>query len=122
MKRPETSTPAGRESDRDALARLDTDLTALEAKRREPPRPLGFGSGAGAGDGYRLLSQMLGGILGGVGLGWCVDHFAHTTPWGLVTGLFIGAGMSIWSTVRMASHAGAPKTKTGKTPDGSGER
>jgi ATP synthase protein I len=115
MKRPETSAPetstsATREPDRDALARLEADLDALEVQRRKPPLVLGGGSGAGAG--YRLLSQMLGGILGGVGLGWLVDHFAHTSPWGIVTGLFAGSALSIWSTVRMAKQTGATSGKT----------
>jgi ATP synthase protein I len=117
MERPEKSTPTGKDMDGDGLARLEADLTAFEAKRRKPPLALGVGSASGAGAGYRLLSQMLGGILGGVGLGWLVDHFAHTTPWGVVIGLFAGGGVSVWSTVRMASDAGAPKvTKAG--PDG----
>jgi ATP synthase protein I len=62
--------------------------------------------GGEAGAGYRLLGQMLGGVLGGIGLGWLVDHYAHTSPWGLVCGLLIGAGLSIYSTVRTASRMG----------------
>ena len=57
---------------------------------------------------------MIGGVLGGIGLGWLVDHFAHTSPWGLVSGLLIGAGLSIVSTVRTASRLSArTETKAG---------
>jgi ATP synthase protein I len=59
------------------------------------------------GDGVRVLGQLLSGLLGGIGLGWLLDQVAHTTPWGLVGGLAIGTGLSIFSTVRMASRTSA---------------
>jgi ATP synthase protein I len=107
MRRPEPSEPEPGHANRDPLARLDRDLAAFEAGRRKARPGTGFGTGAGAAAGYRLLSQMLGGILGGTGLGWLVDRFAHTGHWGLVTGLLVGSGLSIWSTVQMASRMGS---------------
>ena len=110
MKRPETSSPKAGDPGQDPLARLDSDLASFEAGRRKAPPGVGVEAGAG----YRLLGQMLGGVLGGIGLGWLVDHFAHTSPWGLVLGLLIGAGLSIYSTVRTASRMGArTETKPG---------
>ena len=103
MKRPHKSGPDSGDAGRDPLARLDTDLASFEASRRKASP----GVGGEAGAGYRLLGQMLGGVLGGIGLGWLVDHFAHTSPWGLVLGLLIGAGLSIYSAVRTASQMGA---------------
>ncbi len=97
------SEPKPSDLDQDPLARLDSNLASFEAKRQKAPAGIGGDASAG----YRLLSQMLGGVLGGIGLGWLVDHFAHTSPWGLVSGLLIGAGLSIYSAFRMASHAGA---------------
>ena len=87
---------------RQTIADLDRRLEAFEA--RGPRRGLGpLGVGQGAADGYRLLGQMLGGVLGGLGLGWLLDHFAHTGPWGVVGGLVIGAALSIIATVKTAS-------------------
>lgn len=111
MKRPETPAPKAGDTGRDPLVRLDSDLASFEAGRRKTPP----GAGAEAGAGYRLLGQMLGGVLGGIGLGWLVDHFARTSPWGLVLGLLIGAGLSIYSTVRTASRIGA-RTETTLAP------
>ena len=91
----------------EALKRLDRDLAAFEAGRS---KPVGGGMG-GAADGYRLLGQLLGGVLGGIGFGWLVDHFVHTSPWGLVAGLVIGSGLSIYATVRTASQIGARAEK-----------
>jgi ATP synthase protein I len=102
MTKPATSNPQSGDEGRDPLARLDSDLASFEAGRRKAPSGMGE-----AGAGYRLLGQMIGGVLGGIGLGWLVDHFAHTSPWGLVLGLLIGAGLSIVSTVRTASQLSA---------------
>lgn len=93
-----------------ALKRLDKGLGAFEADRR--PRTLISGIG-GARDGYRLLGQMLGGVLGGLGIGWALDHFAHTAPWGVIGGLIIGSGMTIYATVRTASQMSARAVKSG---------
>jgi ATP synthase protein I len=93
----------------DPLRALDRDIEAFEARRRKSPSSLG--SGAAAGEGYSVLGQMLGGVLGGVGLGWLADRLLHTSPWGLVGGLVIGSGLSIFSTVQTASRMGA-NTKT----------
>ena len=54
------------------------------------------------GDGYRLLGEAIGGILGGLGLGWVFDHFAHTTPFGLVIGLLLGTAASAYAAVKSA--------------------
>ena len=90
---------------RDPLGRLDSDLAAFEAGRAKGRLPSGIGGAAS--DGYRLLGQMLGGVLGGIGLGWLLDRFAHTGPFGVVGGLLIGAGLSIYATVRTASRVSA---------------
>ena len=92
-----------------ASQRLDKRLDALEAQRA-PKTALLSGQG-GASEGYRLLGQMLGGVLGGAGLGWVFDRFAHTSPWGLLAGLLIGAGVSIYATVR-AAQAISARTRT----------
>lgn len=88
----------------ETLARLDEGLATFEASRRKTAT----GVGGDAGIGYRLLGQILGGVLGGLGLGWVFDHFARTSPWGLIIGLLVGAAISIYSTVRMAAQMSAP--------------
>jgi len=97
-----------------ALKRLDNKLETFEASRRAKPSLLG--TAGSASDGYRLLGQMLGGVLGGLGLGWLLDHVVHTSPWGVVGGLLIGAGLSIYSTVRTASAMSARAAKGAPAP------
>lgn len=111
------------DSSHGALKRLDRQLAAFEAARVAKPASLGMVDSSG--DGYRLLGQMLGGVFGGVGLGWLLDHFAHTSPMGVVGGLLIGSGLSIYATVRTASKMSAmaakPPATLVSTPDAADE-
>lgn len=88
----------------EALKRLDQRLDALEAGRAKPPSALGSKA---AGDGYRLLAELIGGVLGGLGLGWVIDRFAGTAPLGMVGGLLIGLGASVFMIVRQATRMSA---------------
>ena len=88
-----------------ALNRLDEELDAFEAKRARAATPLGGGD-AGA-EGYRLVAGLIGGLLGGLGLGWFFDRIAHTAPFGLIGGLLIGIGLSTYSAVRTAGRMSA---------------
>ena len=85
-----------------ALASLDQRLGAAEAARA---RQVSGDTYAAMAQGYRFLGEVVGGVLGGVGLGWLVDHFAGTTPFGLIGGLLIGAGISIFAAVTSAAKA-----------------
>jgi|SRR5665213_4500933 len=83
----------------EALKSLDERLAALEAKRA----PVGDASAQRAmGQGYRFLGEVVGGVLGGLGLGWLFDRILHTQPFGLVGGLLIGVGLSTFVAIRGA--------------------
>ena len=84
----------------EALSRLDRDLTAFEAKRSRKARGEGNRE---LGMGYRFLGEVVGGVLGGLGLGWLLDRYAGTTPFGVIGGVLIGLSFSIFIVVRGAS-------------------
>ena len=72
--------------------------------------------------GYRVLGELFGGILGGLGLGWVVDRFAGTAPWGMVVGVLVGLGLAVALVVRSAgrmngSPAGGSKDAAGPATD-----
>jgi len=120
--------PKPDETSHGALKSLDHQLDAFEASRAsKTSKPSLMGMGDSASDGFRLLGQLLGGVFGGLGLGWLVDHFAGTSPWGIVGGLLIGAGLSIYAAVRSAmamsaraAAAGPPAAAVAENDDDEG--
>ena len=94
--------PTPNESPEDALRRLDQRLGVAEAAQARQSSPE---THAALSRGYRFVGEVVGGVLGGVGLGWLLDHFANTKPWGVVGGLLIGTGISIFTAVSSAAKA-----------------
>jgi ATP synthase protein I len=88
-----------------ALNSLDDQIRAFEAQRA--PKAPSIDGSKGISDGYRLLAGLIGGVLGGLGLGWTFDYFAHTSPIGLISGLLIGTVVSIVAVVVQASQMSA---------------
>lgn len=106
--------PEPDKSSDEALRRLDDQLAAFEAKREARPTPLGLGD---ASEGFRLLGQILGGVLGGLGLGWLVDRLAGASPWGVLGGLLIGVVVSIVAAVRQAAAMSAKAAVESSAPE-----
>jgi len=52
---------------------------------------------------YRILAELLGGVLLGIALGAVVDWLAHTTPWGVISGVLLGFALSIYMARRTAN-------------------
>ena len=112
---PRAKTPESDETRQKALEQLDEQLDAFEAKRKTSVAP--FGEHGGVNEGYRLVAGLIGGVLGGVGLGWFFDHLVHTSPIGLISGLLIGTVVSIVGAVTSASRMSARLTaQTGPVP------
>ncbi len=82
----------------EALKRLDERIDAMAASNVRPVRHVETGAEAG----YKVVGELVGGIVGGLGLGWTLDRFAGTTPWGLIGGVILGMTASILLIVRSA--------------------
>jgi ATP synthase protein I len=94
----------------EALRRLQQRLDALSAKREGGRTESAEGSAqSGAAEGYRLLGEVIGGVVGGLGLGWVVDQFAHTTPFGMVGGLLLGTAAAGYVAVKSADRTARRK-------------
>jgi ATP synthase protein I len=103
----------------EALKRLGERLGKAEAARASVA---GATTQRAMGQGYRFLSEVVGGVLGGLGFGWLVDRIAHTQPFGLVGGLLIGVGVSTFVAVRGAGRwAKAESDRLGKSPGTTGD-
>ena len=96
----------------EALKRLQNRLDTFEGQRA-PKVEAGGSAESSMGDGYRLLGEVIGGVLGGLGLGWTVDHFAHTTPFGMVVGLLLGTAASAYAAMKTAERMGRAAAKKG---------
>jgi len=93
--------PQPDDESQEALQSLQTRLDALTAERT--PKSAADGTAERSmGEGYRLLGEVIGGVLGGLGLGWVVDYFAHTTPLFVVVGLLLGTAASAYTAMKSA--------------------
>ncbi len=114
--------------ERDASDPLRDLAERLDKARRAQVRPVAAsdkGSAGGVGEfialGWRIGLELVVGVGVGFGIGWALDHFAGTRPWGMLAGFFIGvaAGMlNVYRTVKglgmaMGYKRSAPPQDTG---------
>jgi ATP synthase protein I len=92
---------------------LDARLDALEA-RRAAAKPFALSAEKASSDGYRVLADLIGGVLVGLGFGWLIDHFAGTGPLCMIGGLLIGMGFSVFTIVRRAGRMSAKAASPAK--------
>ena len=88
---------------------LDRRRQALEASlaTRLPERIKGEGTAdarpaTGYGQAFKLSSEFIAGIAVGIGIGWVIDRWAGTSPWGLIVFLLLGFGAGILNVLRSA--------------------
>jgi len=112
--------PKADEPNDKALRSLDARLDAFEAKKAAE-QPVRAEHEKSSQDGYRLLADLIGGVLVGLGFGWLLDHFVGTQPWGMVGGLLIGMGLAIFSVVRKATKLSAQASTTSPTQESGDE-
>ena len=53
--------------------------------------------------GNRVLSYLIGGMLGGAVIGWALDRLLGTSPWLLLILLFLGTAAGFWNIVRIST-------------------
>lgn len=97
---PNVQAPIGEDGRIDAL-----DARLQAAKQREAERT---GTEQAPPDenyrlGNRVLAELLGGMIGGALIGWVIDHFAGTSPWGLLVMLFLGIIVAFRNIIRISS-------------------
>lgn len=83
---------------------LDERLDALRKREDARNRPK---ASVEADENYRIgnrvLSELLGGLAGGLFLGWLIDHFAGTSPWGLLGMMFFGIFIAFRNILRITN-------------------
>lgn len=69
---------------------LEARLRAAREREDQRNRPQVKGSDANYRSGDRALASLLGGVIGGLVIGFAVDALFDIAPWGLLAGLFLG--------------------------------
>lgn len=90
------------ESREEAIKRLQKSASELEARTRAEKSAELTGQ-AVAGEAYKIIAELLGGVAVGLALGFGLDHFAGTRPWGLIGGVLLGFALSLWMARRTAN-------------------
>jgi ATP synthase protein I len=57
---------------------------------------------SGYAKGFRLSSELVAGVVVGAGLGWIIDRWFHTSPWGLMIFLLLGFAAGVLNVMRSA--------------------
>jgi ATP synthase protein I len=52
--------------------------------------------------GFRLSSELVAGVLVGAGLGWLIDRWLGSSPWGLIVFLLLGFAAGVLNVMRSA--------------------
>lgn len=90
--------------------RLDQLTKALDGKRQESdqarmaaPKSSDGSMGKAMGTGFRVASELSAGILVGAFLGWQLDRWADSSPWGLLGFLILGVMAGFWNVYKLAA-------------------
>jgi ATP synthase protein I len=86
------------------LQRLNEGLGRL--RRTEAPSASSEADRATTASGYargvRLSSELVAGVVVGAGLGWVIDRWLGTSPWGLLIFLLLGFAAGVLNVMRSA--------------------
>ena len=87
------------------LERLKSNLDgpdgmAAEAQRDEQLRAQRAHSKAGIAQAFRLSSEFIAGVVVGGGIGYAIDKFFETSPWGLIIFLLLGFAAAVLNVLR----------------------
>lgn len=103
---------------REKEAELSSRLRTLEEKldiRRAGERAAQAASrrqvAPGVAQAIRLGGEFVAGVLVGAGIGWLIDVWLGTSPWGLVVFLLLGFAAGVLNVLRAAGLASAPESR-----------
>ena len=70
----------------------------------------------GMGLALRVASEFASGVLVGAGLGWLLDHFLGTTPWGMIVLLLLGFAAGVLNVLRAVGKVAQPEERVKPRP------
>jgi ATP synthase protein I len=87
------------------LRRLGEGLGQAHKRVAEPTGDAGgdrAATASGYARGFRLSSELVGGVLVGAGLGWGIDRLLGIAPWGFIVLLLLGFAAGVLNVMRSA--------------------
>lgn len=103
-----SSSVSDSELDRRRL-QLDRALAQNKLQGRQRSERAKSGNASGYAAALRLSSEFIAAILLGAAIGWVIDRFAGTSPWGLIVFLLLGFCAGVLNVLRSAGMASEPK-------------
>lgn len=101
------------ESREEAIARLQKSASDLET-RTTPKISHEIAGQKAAGQAWKIIADLFGGVFVGLAIGFGIDHFAGTTPVGIIGGVLLGFAISVWMAWRTAQRLMAEANKHGE--------
>lgn len=92
--------PIGEDARIDAL---EQRLQAAREREDQRNRPQVQGADENYRLGNRVLAELLGGVGGGALIGWVIDRFVGTAPWGLLVMMFLGIIVAFRNIIRISN-------------------
>ncbi len=89
--------------DPEALRRLRQDAEALRARTAPPLASHVAQHGTAVSGAYRIIAELFGGVLVGLGLGFGADMLLDTAPWGIIGGVLLGFALAVYMARRTAN-------------------
>lgn len=87
----------------------DPRLSALDERLREARGREALNTGQGGPDaergysqGNRVISALIGSLVGSALIGWLIDRWFDTGPWGLIVMLFLGIAVAFRQIIRIS--------------------
>ncbi len=82
---------------------LEERLKAAHEREEKRNRSQVQGADANYRMGNRVLAELVGGTGGGALIGWVIDRFAGTSPWGLLVMLSLGIVVAFRNIIRISN-------------------
>ena len=105
----------GTRSDEEAAlsARLQRLGKQLDQRNKGPGREIEAGSGprtdpSALARGFRLSTELVAGVLVGAFIGWALDRWLGTSPWGMFVFLLLGFAAGVVNVMRAAGVSSGP--------------
>jgi ATP synthase protein I len=90
---------------------LDAALAGRQPSKGASTRDPRTSGGTGFANALRLSSEFIAGVLVGAGIGYLIDRFAGTAPWGMIVFLLLGFVAGVLNVLRSAGLVAEPDRK-----------